>query len=472
MSSTSITLIAKWSYSSDFQFNDNDDGTLSIKSFENKLLTDVIIPTEYKGKKITAIDSDAFISSSSLLNVFIPKTINKISSYAFGGCSYLTIYCESEVKPDSWSKNWNKLAPFSDAFTTVWGVNLIDRQKYNNLYYVKGTLDNAQYIQILDCDDSACEIIVPTNINNIPVTTIANNAFRDKSSLEKIYLPNTIFSIGTNVFKNTNHIVIYCQIESKPNEWDENWNCYRPVIWKHDEHFENSNIINGIKYIKSEINGVNVVLITGADKEIKFVNLPKEIDGIDNIIICNGAFKNNNSIETVQISSGVKEIMDYAFSGCSQISNLIINEGIKKIGDYSFEGCSSISTLIMPDSLCEIGKSAFSRCYKLFSVTMSTNISTIPESCFYKCLSLNNISILPNISLISENAFSYTGLKNIFIPKTVKEIEKYAFIYCNDLSVIYCEDENKPNSWSVNWNRKNLDFTNYEYYNVVWSSKN
>lgn len=73
-------------------------------------LISVIIPDS-----VRSISYDAFYGCSSLESVVIPNSVESIGDYVFGGCSSLTIYCETESKPDGWYNYWNNDRP------VVWG---------------------------------------------------------------------------------------------------------------------------------------------------------------------------------------------------------------------------------------------------------------------------------------------------------------------------------------------------------------
>lgn len=57
---------------------------------------------------VNRICSYAFFNCESLESVIIPKNILYINKCAFKDCDALTIYCEAESKPDTWSKKWNE----------------------------------------------------------------------------------------------------------------------------------------------------------------------------------------------------------------------------------------------------------------------------------------------------------------------------------------------------------------------------
>ena len=70
---------------------------------------------------VTAIADYAFYCNSDegsftneLCSIVIPNSVQSIGKSAFRGCDKLTIYCEAESKPDSWT-NW------SSDYHVVWG---------------------------------------------------------------------------------------------------------------------------------------------------------------------------------------------------------------------------------------------------------------------------------------------------------------------------------------------------------------
>ena len=62
----------------------------------------------------------------------------------------------------------------------------------------------------------------------------------------------------------------------------------------------------------------------------------------------------------ITIPENVREIGDYAFSGCSSLRSITIPESVKKIGDYAFLNCYSLTKISIPDSVEKVGIGIFS----------------------------------------------------------------------------------------------------------------
>ncbi len=102
--------------------------------------------------------------------------------------------------------------------------------------------------------------------------------------------------------------------------------------------------------------------------------------------------------------------------GGMSCTSVTIAEGIKEIEENGLEHCQSLNTISLPESLEIIGDSAF-----------------------WGCGVVNNnmeIDIKEGVKKIGERAFSYSGLKEIKIPLSVKELGQYVFDGCKYLEKV------------------------------------
>ena len=130
---------------------------------------------------------------------------------------------------------------------------------------------------------------------------------------------------------------------------------------------------------------------------------------------------------------GIKEKKDF----CSTEYHII--DGTKIICDEAFSGCSHISKIIIPDSVEIIGSWAFANCRSLENIVFSNSLKTIKSFAFKDCKKLNNI-VLPNtLESLGEMVFSYTNIKEIVLPYSLKEIEGNPITYNN-----VCFKSNSP----------------------------
>lgn len=64
------------------------------------------------------------------------------------------------------------------------------------------------------------------------VSEISALAFKNCKSLRHIFIPKSVKSISMEVFSGCNNLTVYCEAESKPSGWNDDWNPdNRPVVW-------------------------------------------------------------------------------------------------------------------------------------------------------------------------------------------------------------------------------------------------
>ena len=140
------------------------------------------------------------------------------------------------------------------------------------------------------------------------------------------------------------------------------------------------------------------------------------------------AFRNCAKLAKINIGSGsdcapVNTIFKGAFSGCKRLTGIDFST-IGWLGDSVFEGCTSIKTVNIP-YLAAVGSNVFSGCSALTSVEMSANTAmgegmfrgtsltrvTIPQRkvaamAFYGCTRLSEVNFTGALTDIGDSAFN------------------------------------------------------------------
>lgn len=195
--------------------------------------------------------------------------------------------------------------------------------------------------------------------------------------------------------------------------------------------------------------------ITGADKTVKDVVIPSQIDGVKIVGIASYVFANrretwgdvgeNKTLKSVSIPATVEEIGDYAFYHCSAMSSLRFasNGNLKKIGTCAFAWCSGLTSLVIPEGIDSIGKNAFMN-LGLKHLTVPGELDT--NVCMgYGTGKLETVTFTG--SYIRGRKVSWDGYervesmpgrtaKKVIISEGVSEIEDYAFYWCDEIEEV------------------------------------
>lgn len=155
----------------------------------------------------------------------------------------------------------------------------------------------------------------------------------------------------------------------------------------------------------------------------------------------------------------VKQIMKGSFAEENDIQRIIVTEGIKAIGDYAFKDCWKLTQAILPNTLSEIGQSAFERCYnlnipslpsqvswigmyafadtRLEKVNLPSTVYWVGEGVFSNCKHLKDVVISPNLTAIADKMFKgCESLSEVKLPDTIQSIGSEAFEGCSSLKSI------------------------------------
>ena len=174
--------------------------------------------------------------------------------------------------------------------------------------------------------------------------------------------------------------------------------------------------------------------------------------------ISEGAFKNCNSIVSLELPPNIKSISSNAFKSCRNLKSVIFNDSLQYIGDNAFEDCEAlISEIFIPNSVEYIGKKAFYYCFSLQSVVLGNGIGEIKDYVFANCTRLTSIEIPNCIHTIGIGAFDgCKGLVSINIPDKVSHIGNGAFSDCRSLVSVNIPERVEEIAFSLFYNCESL----------------
>lgn len=283
------------------------------------------------------------------------------------------------------------------------------------------------------------EIAIPTEYLGQPITEIAQSAFKDNLTVEKVTMPDTITKIGQRAFEgclNLSQITLSSGI-TKIDDY----------TFTSCKKLNNINIPSGVKDISTWSFGYCESLET-----LEFPNGLKSIGPatfygckkLNNLVfpdtltdIGTHSFRACESLSNLTLSKNLKSIPLRAFSGTTSLKELTLYSSIKLIGDESFYG-SGIKSINIPSSVQSIGAKAFYDCKFLIDVSLVEGLTSIGESAFFGCSRLQRIQIPNGITTIEKDTFNGCAkLISISIPSTLTSVDNRAFTGCSKLVEVY-----------------------------------
>ena len=342
----------------------------------------------------------------------------------------------------------------------------------DGLEYTLST-DGTYYIVtgIGTCTDT--NIVIPYIYNNLPVTSIGEDAFKGCTSLKSVTIGDSVTTIGDYAFYNCTSLENVNYFGTIENWCNISFNNYSAnPLYNGAKLYLNGQLVTelvipdtvteikdyafrGCTSLKSVTIGDSVTSI-GEDAfynctSLENVNYFGTIENWCNISfnnysanpLYNGAklYLNGQLVTELVIPDTVTEIKDHAFRGCDSLTSVTIPDSVTYIGEYAFKGCTSLKSVTIGDSVTSIGEDAFYNCTSLASITIGDSVTTIGDYAFCNCTSLASITIGDSVTTIGDYAFyNCTSLASITIPDSVTYIGDYAFRGCTSLTSVTIPD--------------------------------
>ncbi len=196
-----------------------------------------------------------------------------------------------------------------------------------------------------------------------------------------------------------------------------------------------ANPASDFKYKQNKDGGITISGYIGTDTEVV---IPEKIDDKAVTQIGSYAFANANglAVTSVMMPDTITLIDSQAFWKCTALTTVRLSQKLEKISGCAFEKCENLSDIYLPDSLTQIGVNAFIYCTSLKHINIpagSLNEYSWESFCYS---GLESIEFAEGLEMIPESAFLGTKIKELVMPKSVKEIRWQAFAGCENLEKV------------------------------------
>ena len=301
---------------------------------------------------------------------------------------------------------------------------------YSLLKYVL-IADGSAYSLVQTDESISGEIVIPSEFNGKPVTTIGEHAFLERRGLTNIVIPSSVTTIEDGAFAKCDGLVSINIPASVTNIGGRifSWSLSLQSI-NVDKDNTAYKSIDGVLY---SIDGTILMDYPVGKADASF-EVPAQVTTIGE-----NAFDKVQNLTNITFEDGSKltTIEDAAFR-LTKITEMNLPDGVTTIGDRAFAD-SRIRSIKIPASVVSIGKLAFFLS-SVENVTFAehSRLASIADEAFALCDNLTTIEIPHGTNTIGECVFvGCTKLTTITIPATVGTIGDYAFDDCLSLTDIY-----------------------------------
>ncbi len=253
-----------------------------------------------------------------------------------------------------------------------------------NIYYDPG------YHNIVGCDKTVTNVVIPSEINGERVARIAAYVFRDCVDLKSVTLPDSLIHISSFAFDGCSSLETINIPDGVPTLGRyvfNNCTSLRSVTLPanlthiHESAFEGCDSLKAIDIPDSVIYiGVKAFRDCDSLESIKLPNNSTEI--------CDSAFARNKSLTSITIPSSVV-MGSYAFGNNPALKEINFCEGLTTVKGFSSN--HALETVVLPDSIKTIGGFSFSSCDSLKTIIIPEGLKTIENSAFKECSALEYV---------------------------------------------------------------------------------
>lgn len=323
-------------------------------------------------KGIESIGGSAFAHCDILSSINLPTTVTSIGDSAFYNCKKLT----ATVSEDSYAHTW--------CVKSNVPVNVLPGD------YKYDTINGSAIITAYIGTDK--KVTIPATMGGLPVTDIGAQAFKGNNTMEGIYFPATIRSIGNEAF-------------------------------------------SGCKKLKIIGNPPTVLDSIGSEAFAGCTSLT-EITIPDSISeISSDAFKDCPNIGTIYATAGT--------NGATLISNLGFSFTDKRDKTLVFSQSADVSGELSLEIRKYSGNAEELDIPEAFH---DTKITAIGSSAFSGNAKLTKVNLSEGLLSIGEHAFAESGVTRINFPVSLTSIASNAFESCGDL-LIFARDGSYGGKW-------------------------
>lgn len=259
-----------------------------------------------------------------------------------------------------------------------------------------------------------------------------NGTFMNCSSLEEINFPESLERIGGFSFCDCTALArVKIPANVSMIEGAAFGGCYSLEKFEIQESNPYFTVTDGVLFSKDKTK----LIAFPCGYKSKHYSVPEGTE-----IIGDGSFL-GAEIESISFPLSLKIIEGWAFRLCEKLEILDIPDSVLEIGKVAFGSCSALCRVKLPDKLTILKQQTFSTGEDLKEIDIPASVKIIEDLALGWSNSLETIHLHDGLEVLNDLTNCKT-LKNVVIPKTVKEIASGIFRKSVAMTEIKIDAEN------------------------------
>ncbi len=264
------------------------------------------------------VDGNDYYSGGLHKYDYTGSTTSTVANWSASSDKHLYLYLSGQdhtltVNGETFQVTWDNTNSTFNVAGGSEGGGEIEYADIYNYYEILGSITITGY------KGEGGDVIIPAEIDGIPVTTIAKDAFKEKTSINSIVIPDSVTTIGDNAFRGPGNPSIVTNLTS--------------------------------------------------------VTMPKQLTSLGSY-----AFAYCRSLNTINLPDNLTNIPSRAFMDCKALTNITIPASVKSIDTSAFSNCTALTSVVIPDGVTTIGNSAFSGCTALTKIVIPASVTSFGNS--------------------------------------------------------------------------------------------
>ncbi len=368
-----------------------EDGTYKVASYDGTA-TDVVIPSSYKGKPVTAIAEKLF-AEKIVDSVVVPGSIRNMKQ----------AFCESSLK-SAIVKN---------------GVESIDENAFGSCTELVSVElpDTLKHIgeKAFYCDAALSGIVLKEGL-----LTIGDNSFRQCNAITELVVPSTVTKIGALAYANSSGLVTV-SVPGSVKEIGDNafYAC---------TGLESVALGEGVKKL-----GAGVFMSCTSLQSISMAEGSESFGDYE--------FYGCTALTELRLPDSLRTIGLQAFAGCTSLVSVKISASLEDWNNYAFYNCKALKNVEFGEGLESIGYGAFYTCVGIENLDLPSTLKSIGDYAFYYCSSVEEVVLPDGVSVIGEYSFGGMTSLSRFVGNGLETIKSFAFYGSSALSDVTVSDK-------------------------------